>query len=307
MSRLPPLSALRAFESAARHRSFTKAAAELFLTQSAVSRHVRNLEDYFGTPLFFRNHRAITPTPEGETYMREIVAAFSRIDLATRRIRHAGRQDILNIHAYTTFAIQWLIPRLKKFQDVNPEIDVRLTASVHPIDFDHNDMHGAIRTSHGDWGGEIRADKLFDSWLIPVASPTLVTTGLQLQQPGDLQYATLLHSLSRAADWKIWLDKVGADNVDAHRGMKFESSAMAYLAAQQGLGVAMAQSFLVQDELRKGSLVRVFPQTARSDRTYFFLSSPKHIGHTALETFRSWLLEELPEANGGEAEDAAAG
>jgi len=293
MSRFPPLAALRAFESAARHRSFTKAGEELFLTQSAVSRHVRNVEEYFGVPLFFRNHRAVTLTPEGEMYMRELVEAFSRIDLATRRVKHSGRQDILNVHAYTTFAMQWLIPRLKKFHDTNPEVDVRLTASVQPIDFDRADLHCAIRTAPGDWGGEIRADKLFDSWLIPVGAPN-AEAEWTLRQPGDLRHATLLHSLARAGDWRLWLDAAGEPGIDADRGLKFESSAMAYLAAQQGMGIAIAQSFLVQDELRKGSLVRIFPQTTRSDRTYYFLSSPRYLGHSALEVFREWLLTELP-------------
>jgi len=293
MSRFPPLAALRAFESAARHRSFTKAGEELFLTQSAVSRHVRNIEEYFGVPLFFRNHRAVTLTPEGEMYMRELVEAFSRIDLATRRVKHSGRQDILNLHAYTTFAMQWLIPRLKKFHDTNPEVDVRLTASVQPIDFKRDDIHCAIRTAPGDWGREIRADKLFDSWLIPVGAPH-AEAEWPLRQPGDLRHVTLLHSLARAGDWRLWLDAAGEHDVDADRGLKFESSAMAYLAAQQGIGIAIAQSFLVQEELRKGSLVQIFPQTTRSDRTYYFLSSPRYLGHFALEVFREWLLAELP-------------
>jgi LysR family glycine cleavage system transcriptional activator len=294
-ARLPPLAALRAFAAAARHRSFTKAAQELFLTQSAVSRHVRNLEQDLGCQLFLRGHRSDTLTSEGESYMRELVSAFARMDLATRRIKHAGRQDVLNIHAYTTFAMQWLIPRLKRFQDINPEIDVRLTASVQPIDFYQNDVHGAIRTKHDDWNPETRADELFASWLIPVASPTAGGEPLRLEHPNDLQHVTLLHALSRISDWKLWLDHVGADRVDPMRGLRFESSAMAYLAAKQGLGIAIAQRFLVRDELRNGSLTQIFPQSVRSDRTYYFLTSPKYVGHAALEVFRSWLLNELPD------------
>lgn len=294
MARFPPLAALRAFESAARHRSFTKAASELFLTQSAVSRHVRNIEEFFGFPLFERKHRSVVLTPEGETYMRELVEAFSRIDLATRRIKHSDSQDILNIHAYTTFAMQWLIPRLRAFHDANPEINVQLTASVQPIDLEKENIHCAIRTQPADWGAGIRADKLFDSLLIPVCSPHFELATWPNVQPSDLQRVTLLHSLSRAADWRIWLQSVGSDIVDANSGMKFESSAMAYLAAQKGMGVAIAQRFLVQDELRMGTLKQIFPQAVRSDRTYYFLSSPRYIGHAALETFRGWLLSELP-------------
>lgn len=294
MSRSPPLAALRAFEAAARHRSFTKAGEELFLTQSAISRHVRNIEDYFGVPMFFRSHRAITLTPEGDQYMRELVDAFARIDLATRRVKHAGRQDILTVHVYTTFAMQWLIPRLKRFQDTNPEVDVRMTASLQPVDFNHDNIHCAIRTSPNDWGKSVRADKLFDSWLIPVGAPATVAG---LREPRDLRNATLLHSLARIGDWRLWLNAAGAADIDADRGLKFESSAMAYLAAAKGMGIAMAQGFLVQDELRRGSLLKVFPQTVQSDRTYYLLSSPRYLGHPALEVFRDWLLAELPNSS----------
>jgi len=294
MSRLPPLNALRAFEAAARHRSFTKAAEELCLTQSAISRHVRNLEDLFGIQLFYRHHRAVTLTPGGQMYMHEVVEAFSRIDLATRRIKSVGRQNILNLHVYTTFAIHWLIPRLKKFKDMNPEIDLRLTASVAPLDFDHNDIHAAIRTTAGNWEDGIRADKLFDSWLIPVGGSGASLEKWALREPNDLRHTTLLHSLSRAADWSVWLKSVGANDVDPEGGSRFESSAMAYLAAQEGMGIAIAQSFLVQEELRRGSLTQVFPHSTRSDRTYYLLSSPRHVGASALEVFRTWLLAELP-------------
>ena len=296
MSRLPPLTSLRAFESAARNQSFTKAAQELSLTQSAISRHVRNLEELFGIALFYRDHRAVTLTPEGQVYMHEVVEAFSRIDLATRRLRSSGKQNILNLHAYTTFAMHWLIPRLRKFQDINPEIDVRLTASVEPLDFEHSDIHAAIRTNAGQWEGGIRGDKLFDSWLIAVGGPESSLRKWPLRQPNDLRNTTLLHSLARPDDWRIWLRSVEATDVDPERGMKFESSAMAYLAAQQGMGIAIAQSFLVQEDLRKGSLTQVFPQTARSDRTYYLVTSPRHLGDPALELFRMWLLAELPGA-----------
>jgi LysR family glycine cleavage system transcriptional activator len=294
MSRLPPLTALRAFECAARHESFTKAAQELCLTQSAISRHIRNLEELFGIPLFFRDHRAVTLTPEGQAYMHEVVEAFSRIDLATRKLKSSGKQNVLKLHAYTSFAMNWLIPRLRRFQDVNPEIDVRLTAFVAPLDFDHSDIHAAIRTDAEQWQAGIRADKLFGTWLVPVGGPRPSLGNYSLRQPSDLRNVTLLHSLARPADWSIWLKSAGVDDVDPDRGLKFESSAMAYLAAQQGMGIAMAQTALVQEELRKGSLTQVFPHLARSDRTYYLLSSPRHVGDEALELFREWLLAELP-------------
>ncbi len=293
MSHLPPLAALKAFESAARHRSFTKAAQELFVTQSAVSRHIRNLEDLFGISLFYRDHRAVTLTPEGEAYMYEIVEAFARIDLATRKLKVSGRQNILNLQAYSTFAMYWLIPRLGKFQQINPEIDVRLTASTAPLDFDHSDIHASIRTVNGPVTNDIRGDRLFDYRLITAGGPAVLSGQPPLREPDDLKNATLLHSLARPEDWGVWLNAVGASDVPIERGMRFESSAMTYRAAQQGLGIAIAQSFLIQEELRKGSLVQVFPHEVPSERTYYLLSSPRHVGDVALELFRKWLLDEL--------------
>lgn len=294
LSRLPPLTALRAFESAARHRSFTKAAQELFLTQSAISRHVRNLEDLFGIALFYRDHRAVTLTPDGEAYMREVVEAFAKIDLATRKLKFSGRQNILNIQVFSTFAMYWLIPRLGKFQEIHPEVDVRLTASVAPVDFEHSDIHASIRAIIGRPDDDVRSDKLFDYRLIAVGGPAALAGKWPLRDPADLRNATLLHSLARPEDWGVWLDAVGAGEVLTDRGMKFESSAMAYLAAQQGLGIAIAQSFLVQEELRRGTLTQVFPHEVPSERTYHLLSSPRHVGDAALEQFRAWLLDELP-------------
>lgn len=297
MARLPPLTALRAFESAARNRSFTKAAEELFLTQSAISRHVRNLEELFGIALFYRNHRAVTLTPDGEAYMRDVVEAFARIDLATRRLRYSGRQNVLNLQAFSTFAMYWLIPRLGRFQEINPEIEVRLTASVAPLDFEHSDIHASIRAVNGRVDEGIRADKLFDYGLIAVGAPSIAAGTRPLRTPSDLKNVALLHSLARPEDWGVWLQAVGAQDVPLESGMKFESSAMAYRAAEQGLGVALAQSFLIQDELAKGSLRRLFPHEVPSERTYYLLSSPRHCGDPALELFRQWLLDEITAAS----------
>lgn len=294
MTRLPPLTALKAFESAARNQSFTKAAQELFLTQSAISRHIRNLETLYGVPLFYRDHRAVTLTPEGKAYMREVVEAFSIIDLATRKLRFSGRQNVLNLQVYSTFAMHWLIPRLGKFLEINPEIDLRLTASVAPVDFEHSDVHACIRTIVGPPDESIRSDRLFDYSLIAVGGPDAASGKWSLRDPADLRHVTLLHSLARPRDWEVWLSAVGVAGVSPDRGMKFESSAMAYLAAQQGLGIAIAQSFLIQEEMRKGLLTQVFPHEVPSERTYYLLTSPRHVGDTALELLRDWLFAQLP-------------
>lgn len=290
MSRLPPLSALRAFESAARHCSFTKAARELFVTQSAISRQVRSLEEYLGVELFIRHHKAIALTPEGQVYMRDLVAAFSRMEVATRRVSRSQRRDALHVHAYATVGMRWLIPRLKTFQEAYPEIDVQLTASVQPVDFERDEIHCAIRSGPPVWDDDICVDKLFESTIVPVCAPSYLTSPWPLRTPHDLNHVTLLHSLARNNDWAEWLAAAGADDVDPDRGMKFESSIMAYLAAEQGMGVVIAQTYLVKEDIQSGKLVMPFNFEVPSDRSYYLLLSPRFKGWSVLDQFRSWLL-----------------
>lgn len=293
MSRMPPIATLRAFEAAARHSSFTKAADELCLTQSAISRQIRNLEEWCGIPLFTRGHRRVTLTNEGEMYRRELTEAFNRIDLASRRLSRTRTRDALNIHVYDTFAIHWLIPRLRDFQDHHPEIDVELTASLQPIDFRNDDIHCAVRTGPVGWSPGVRLDKLHSSKLFPVAMPEMSSMEWPIRTASDLGQVKLLHSLARPNDWRIWLEKAGLPGIDFERGMKFESSAMAYLAAQKGLGVAIAQDFLVEPLLRDGSLVRLFDISALSDRVYFLLTSPRYEDSPSVHIFRSWILDQV--------------
>ena len=293
MSRLPPVATLRAFEAAARHLSFTKAAQELFITQSAVSRQIRNLEEWFGVQLFTRGHRQVTLTSEGEMYRRELSEAFNRIDLATRRLNRTRSRDVLYIHVYVTFAMHWLIPRLRNFQDTHPELDVELTASLQAVDFRREDIHCAVRTGPHGWNPGVRIDKIYGSRLFPVASPDYSAQRWPALSPDDLNRAKLLHSLARPDDWRLWLKAAGLTEIDPDRGGKFESSSMAYLAAQQGMGVAIAQDFLVQPMLRDGSLVRLFQIDAESDRVYYLLTSPRYEDSPSVELFRKWMLAEV--------------
>jgi LysR family glycine cleavage system transcriptional activator len=231
-------------------------------------------------------------------YRRELTQAFSRIELATRRISNSRRSETLNVVAYTTFATNWLIPRLTEFHDQHPEIDVRLTASLQPVDFQRDETHCAVRTGPPGWDPGVRIDKLYESWLFPVAAPDLAPTEWPVERLEDIARRKLLHSIARPDDWRIWLEAAGLPNVDPDTGMKFESSTMAYLAAQQGLGVAIAQDFLVRDQLKAGSLVRLFDIEAKSDRVYYLLSSPNFEGTPSLEIFRSWLLDQSSPGGG---------
>lgn len=287
---LPPLSALRTFDTAARHLSFTKAAEELCVTQSAVSRQVRLLEEFLNLKLFERRHRTLVLTVEGERYQRDIAGIFSQMDLATRRLRRDRKGEVLKIQTYTTFTMRWLIPRLGRFQEQYPEIEVQLTASLKPVDFSSSDIHGAVRAGHGEW--HVRADKLCDTYLVPVCSPSFAETVLSDETPKTLEDKTLLHSLGRPNDWYVWFNGAGMAYGDLDSGHRFESSSMSYQAAQKGLGVAIGQRFLVEDDLRSGLLVTPIEKHVFSNETYYFLSSPRYSGVPRLELFREWLIEE---------------
>jgi LysR family glycine cleavage system transcriptional activator len=200
----------------------------------------------------------------------------------------------LKIRAYTTFAMRWLIPRLSGFHAANPDVEVLLTASLDPVDFRRDDLDGAIRLGDGNWPGTV-AHRLVPNILVPVASPKLLRTGPPLRKPADLARHTLLHSIARPDDWAHWLEHAGAiDKVDAHAGMTYETSAFAYAAAAEGHGVAMAQLFLVEEDLASGKLKRPFTRALdMGDYTYYLLTPAQRRESAQMKLFRLWLLEQL--------------
>jgi len=290
MAKLPSLLSLRAFDASARHLSFTKAARELHLTQSAVSRHIRHLEEHLGIPLFARAYRKIVLTPEGEAYKQDICSVFRQIERATSRLILAKNMQSLHIHSYTYIATAWLVPRLKGFSEANSDIDFTLTASAHS-DLSREGVHGFIHTGTGEF---LLADKMFDINLVPVCAPALAK---RLKRPRDLCLVPLLHSLAYPSNWSTWLTGAGETAVDPARGLHFESTVMACAAAISGLGVAMAHEVLVRSDLAAGSLVKPFNIAVSANRAYYFVRMPDHSSFRALEVFRSWLLAECREVN----------
>jgi len=294
MDRLPPLNAIRAFEAAARHLSITLAAEELSVTPGAVSRQIKGLEDALGLQLLRRGHRQIALTRQGSDYYRAVTRALETLREATRRLKRRGQRQPLKIRAYTTFAMRWLIPRLSGFHAAHPGIEVLLKASLDPVDFRKEDIDGAIRLGDGHWTGA-HSYRLVDNILAPVASPVLLKAGARLRRPADLAQHTLLHSIARPDDWARWLEAAGAaDKVDARAGMTHESSAMAYAAAVEGQGIAMAQLFLVEKDLADGRLALPFRKTVDMDDYTYYLLTPAHREETAhMRSFRLWLLEQF--------------
>jgi LysR family glycine cleavage system transcriptional activator len=298
MRPLPPLNAVRAFEAAARHLSISKAADELSVTPGAVSRQIQLLEDFLGAPLLQRGHRSIALTRAGADYFRAATKAIDVLREATQRAARRAKRKRLQVRAYTTFAMRWLIPRLSGFQSAHPDVEALLTASLDEVDFRREDLDAAIRLGDGRWAG-CRSDRLVDNLLSPVASPRLLAAGPKLRKPSDVRHHTLLHSIARPDDWAYWLEATGAaDVVDPRAGMTYQSSAMAYAAAIEGQGLAMAQLFLVEDDLRERRLVRPFKQVVdRGDYTYY-LVTPNHRAESApTKQFRAWLLEQFAAAS----------
>lgn len=303
MDRLPPLNALRAFEAVARRLSITVAAEELHVTPGAVSRQIRTLEDALGIPLLVRGHRQISLTRAGEDYYRAVTKSMDGLREATMRITRRKKRAQLKVRAYTTFAMRWLIPRLSSFHAANTGIEVLLTASLEPVDFRKEDIDGAIRLGDGKWNGT-KAYRLVSNVLVPVCSPELAK---KVRKPTDLQRQVLLHSIARPDDWAHWLAAAAADQaVDPHSGMTYQSSAMAYAAALERQGFAIAQQFLVADDLAAGRLVAPFRQTVdMGDFTYYLLTPADREESASMTTFRKWLLAQFGDATPAQGADQA--
>lgn len=291
MKKLPPLGALKAFEAAARHLSITLAADELNVTPGAVSRQVRQLENFLATPLFLRGHQQIVLTRQGAEYFRAIFRALNDVREATSSVGQRAKKQELRIRAYTTFSMHWLIPRLPDFHAKHPEIQVSLTTSLDEVDFDREDIDCAIRLGDGKWRG-VHSYRLVSNILCPVMSPTLLDAGPALITPSDLSRYTLLHSMARPGDWAAWLASVGANDVDASAGMTFQSSVMAYASAIQGQGIAMSQRFLVEKNLYNGELVAPFDHVLDCGAfTYYLITASDRPESPQMAVFRQWMLE----------------
>lgn len=288
MDSLPPLNALRAFDAAGRCGSINGAAAELCVTPAAISRQIRLLESHLGLRLFFRQHRGIVLTEEGHHYHADIACLFAGLRRATAGLTGRSERKVFNIRAPHSVAMRWLLPRLAGFHVEHPDIDVKLNTSVTPPDFDREDIDAGICMGKGQWRG-LQSYKLMVNELVPVCSPEKLS---RLREPADLAGETLLHTLARPDYWQLWLRAAGVHHIDLARGMRYESSALAYEAALEGYGVAIAQKALVEKELNEGRLVMPFDlQVDLGAETYYFVLPPDTYKRRSRELvkFRSWI------------------
>ena len=305
-SRLPPLASLRAFEAAARHLSFAKAAEELLVTPGAVSQQVKQLEDWLGVALFRRLPKGVLLTDAGQLYGSELREVFARLTVASERVRRHAASPILTVSMVPSLATRWLIPRLGGFRDRHPDIDLRIEVNSATTDFARENVDAAIRQGRGPGWPGMHADPLFPNVVFPVCSPRLIEEGPPLRAPADLARYTLLHEdpwldpqgRSQELTWQDWLAAVGAPEVDATRGPHFTQTQMSLRAALAGQGIALANAALAGEDLRAGRLVRALPQEVDAGTGYWFVCPDAGLARPRTAAFRAWLLEEARRERG---------
>ena len=289
-ARLPSLNGLRAFEAAARHLSFTLAASELNVTQTAISHQIRRLEEELGLRLFVRKNRALALTPQARDYLPGVRAAFNDLRLATDRLLRKDDDNVLTVSTLASLAAKWLLPRLTAFQEAHPGLDVRITTSTALVDFKSGDVDAAIRYGRGNWPG-VRAEWLMADDFFPVCSPALLSGKRPLHAPEDLRDHVLLHTSTNGDDWRQWLTAAGLpSDTSKQPGITFDLALMTVQAAIDGIGVAMGRTSYVQDDIAKGRLVVPFNIALPADAGFYLVSPEGAAEPPKLKAFRQWLI-----------------
>jgi LysR family glycine cleavage system transcriptional activator len=291
--RLPPLNALKAFEAAARHQSFTRAAEELCVTQGAVSHQVKALEAELGLKLFNRQRQRLVITDSGRSYLGIVRDALDRIADGTEQLLRRQKSGVLTVSTSPNFAAKWLVHRLSRFAQAQPAIELRVSASLHHVDFAREDIDLAVR--HGD-GSEtgLHVVRLCAEELFPVCSPKLLRGKGALRTPADLRHAVLLHVNDRQ-DWQRWLDAVRVSGIDLARGPVLNQASMAIDAAVDGQGVALARTALAAWDLIGGRLVRPFSVALPVPYAYWIVCPKTAAKLPKIAAFSEWLLAEAAE------------
>jgi LysR family transcriptional regulator, glycine cleavage system transcriptional activator len=287
--RLPPLNALKAFEAAARHESFTRAAEELCVTQGAVSHQVKALEAELAIKLFNRERQRLIITEAGRDYLTVVRDALDRIAVGTERLLQRQSAGVLTVSTSPDFAAKWLVHRLGHFAEAHPSIDLRVSAAMHHVDFAREDVDMAVRHGDGNWPG-LDAAQLSTEHLFAICSPKLLS-GRRLGKPADLLKFPLIHLDSRA-DWTRWLRAAGVSEDNVKHGPVLNRASMVIDAAINGQGIALARTTLAAWDLINGRLVRPFAEALRLSKTYWIIC-PKAVSNLPkIVTFRDWVLAE---------------
>jgi len=301
--RLPPLNALRAFEASARLGSFVTAAQELRVSAAAVSQQVRRLEEYLDTTLFQRLARGLVLTDQGRDYLPELSAGFDLLGESTARVRAKRADGVLSLTTLASFANGWLLPRLPRFRERAPRIDVVMRTSRHVMDFRRDAIDLAIRFAPGPGRG-LQGEMLCHEELFPVASPQLFRGGRIPHTLAALIDYPLLHDTDAGPEqpwlgWRGWFERAGLPTAEIGRGTHFSDSVVLLAAAVAGLGIAIGRAPHVGPLLERGQLVRVTPESWMSPWSYFLVAPPAHFKRPVVRTFADWALEEARASNAG--------
>jgi LysR family transcriptional regulator, glycine cleavage system transcriptional activator len=288
--RLPALNALKAFEAAARHESFTRAAEELCVTQGAVSHQVKALETELAIKLFNRERQRLIITEAGREYLNVVRDALDRIAIGTERLLQRQSVGVLTVSTSPDFAAKWLVHRLGHFAEAHADIDLRISATLHHVDFAREEVDLAVRHGDGNWPG-LDTVRLSTEQLFAVCSPKLLSGRRRLEKVADVLKFPLIHLDSRA-DWTKWLQGLGVDDADVSHGPVLNRASMVIDAAINGQGIALARTTLAAWDLIHGRLVRPFPDSMPVARTYWIVCPKATATFPKIATFREWLLTE---------------
>ena len=298
MSRpIPPLNPLRAFEVAARHLSFTRAAEELFVTASAVSHQVKALEESLGIALFVRDSKGLSLTSAAKAYLPGVQEAFRQLAFATHQLQRERSIPALKMNLPPTFAVKWLIPRMDRFMQAHPDIDLKISTFKHMVDFSREDFDMAMRYGRGVYPG-LHSERFLPVEVFPVCSPALLRGAKPLAEPSDLRHHVLLHDDSTYdnvsnPNWAAWLKHAGVSGVDTTRGPAFWPSHLVIDAAIGGMGVALAKRCWIRRDLAEGRLVQLFPElTLPVEFSYFFVYPQDRADDARIQAFMRWVKEE---------------
>lgn len=285
---IPALPALSVFEASARHGSFTRAAEELNMTQSAVSKRVANLETYIGTQLFDRIRKRIVLTEAGQHYLIRVREALNIVEQATMdALAYRSSDTVLNIATLPSFGNRWLLPRIGRFTSQHSQISLNVTARQWPFEVSDEGIDLAIFYAAQPWPGG-HSELLMKEEVIPVCAPGLVPS----ESLPSLQKVPLLHHRARPRAWQRWLDLGAVENVNAFRGSRFEQFDMIIKAAISGAGVGLVPVFMVEEEISRNLLATPFRRSMRSDEAYFIIYPERKRPLAALQAFRNWILSE---------------
>ena len=292
-SHLPPLSALRAFEAAARHMSFSKAATELHVTPAAISHQIHALEEDLGVMLFHRLNRSIELTASARVLLPGLTEAFAGIQASVGRLRAHNDTGTLTVTASPSFAAKWLVLRLHRFQEKCPEVDARISATDALVDLAKGDYDIAIRYGAGRYPG-LDVELLMKNEVFPACSPQLLAKGPPLRTPADLPAHALIHDQAIERDplaptWSMWLKAAGVENIPSITGISFNNMHLALDATIAGHGVVLAQNTIAAADLAAGRLVRLFTLALPDPFAYYIVTAPGALERPKVRAFRDWL------------------